>query len=325
MHPFDPTWEFEQLVVNLNKSYAPGSLVSGRARNALIEAWALYVGRGRAQRELAEAVKRHGSRNRLLSVLHISRSSLAYFERFLETIPDRDPLPASAAALRSAYDALSGRDQTSFVRVAVELLKDPSVLARLAETDTGQVGILLGGALRAYDLTLAVKQLEDLLDDGVSDESRYQDWCEQHSWAFGNAHVLRDDVRRLDSASIVDILLPDLVGYRDIVELKRPDHVVLAWDRSHKAHYFSADTSRALGQVHKYLDRLQELAREGLAGAPDVVAYHPHATIVIGRSRAWPKEQVRALRGLNDRLHGVTVVTYDHLLAQARQTLATLG
>lgn len=165
------------------------------------------------------------------------------------------------------------------------------MLVRLAETDTGHVGKLLGGALRAYDLSLAVKQLEDFLEGGVSDESRYQDWCEQHSWAFGNAHVLRDDVRRLDQASIVDILLPDLVGYRDILELKRPDHVVLAWDRSHKSHYFSVDASRALGQVHKYLDRLQELARDGLSAAPDIVAYHPHATIVIGRSQAWSKEQ----------------------------------
>ena len=55
--------------------------------------------------------------------------------------------------------------------------------------------------------------------------------------------------------------------------------------------------------------------------SPEVVAYHPRATIVIGRSHDWPKEQQRALHGLNRRLADISVISYDHLLAQARATL----
>ena len=55
--------------------------------------------------------------------------------------------------------------------------------------------------------------------------------------------------------------------------------------------------------------------------APEVVAYHPRATVVIGRSDDWDTEKQKALHGLNRRLSDISVITYDHLLAQARRTL----
>lgn len=291
----------------------------------MIRAWALCVGRQRAKRELLAAIHRYGSRNQLIQVLHISRASLKDYETFLETVPERGTLPTDAPALRAAFDRLASDGQLAFLKVAAELLQNPNLLHRLAARESGQLTMLVGTALRAFDLRVAVDELVTLLGDGAVHERVYQDWCDRHSWAFGNAHVLRDDVRRLDSENIVDMLLPDLVGHRDIVELKRPDEDVLCWDRSHRTFYFSAPTSKAIGQVHKYIDKLHDVAREGLAGYPHIVAYHPHARIVIGRSHDWSDEKTRALRGLNDRLHGVAIMTYDHLLAQAQQVLATVG
>jgi hypothetical protein len=55
-----------------------------------------------------------------------------------------------------------------------------------------------------------------------------------------------------------------------------------------------------------------------------VVAYHPRATIVIGRSADWAQDQQKALHGLNRRLSDISVITYDtydHLLEQARRTV----
>jgi hypothetical protein len=116
--------------------------------------------------------------------------------------------------------------------------------------------------------------------------------------------------------------LPNVIaGYRDIVELKRPDKDVLLYDPAHKNHYFSAEVSKAIGQCHRYLDILHEAAKHGLLDHKEVVAYHPRATIVIGRSNGWDEEQQRALHGLNRRLHGITVMTYDHLLAQGERLL----
>jgi hypothetical protein len=45
---------------------------------------------------------------------------------------------------------------------------------------------------------------------------------------------------------------------------------------------------------------------------------------VIGRSDGWTDDLYRGLRALNDRLHGITVMTFDQLLAQGERLLDIL-
>ena len=97
------------------------------------------------------------------------------------------------------------------------------------------------------------------------------------------------------------------------------------YDASHRNYYFGVETSKALGQVHRYLDVLHDVAANGLRDHPDIVAYHPRAIVVIGRSNAWQAEQRRALQGLNSRLNGITVMTYDQLLAQGERLVDVLS
>ena len=138
--------------------------------------------------------------------------------------------------------------------------------------------------------------------------------------------MVRDEVRAISTGDNLDLLLPNVIaGYRDIVELKRPDKEVLLYDAAHKNYYFSADVSRAIGQCHRYLDILHQAAKDGLLDHKEVVAYHPRATIVIGRSHGWTDEQQRALHGLNRRLHGISVMTYDHLLAQGERLIEMMS
>jgi len=178
------------------------------------------------------------------------------------------------------------------------------------------------GAIRFKEMVSAVSELKNNLNLGQVKESVYQAWCEKHSWAFGNAYVVRDSVREISTGDSLDILLPNVIsGYRDFVELKRPDKKVLVHDTGHKNYYFSSDVSQAIGQCHRYLDVLHEEAAKGLRDNPEVIAYHPRATIVIGRSDNWTQDQHKALRGLNTRLSGITVMTYDHLLAQSERVL----
>ncbi|MNI68496.1 hypothetical protein D3C73_1241960 [compost metagenome] len=138
--------------------------------------------------------------------------------------------------------------------------------------------------------------------------------------------MVRDEVRAISTGDNLDLLLPNVIaGYRDIVELKRPDKEVLLYDATHKNYYFSADVSRAIGQCHRYLDILHQAAKDGLLDHKEVVAYHPRATVVIGRSHGWTDEQQRALHGLNRRLHGISVMTYDHLLAQGERLVEMMS
>jgi len=176
------------------------------------------------------------------------------------------------------------------------------------------------------EMKTAVTALRYALDGGDDAEATYQNWCEKHSWAFGNAYVVRDNIREISPGDHLDVLLPTVIaGYRDLVELKRPSVEVLHWDDRHRNFYFSSEVSRAIGQCHRYLDVLHEVAANGLRDHPEIVAYHPRATIVIGRSCDWPESKLRALHGLNHRLSCLNIMTYDHLLAQGERLISLLS
>jgi Domain of unknown function (DUF4263) len=209
------------------------------------------------------------------------------------------------------------------VRAVLQLLGRRDVLDRFAREDLGeQILSALQGSIRLQELRTAVTQLREMLDGGVVEEQPYQEWCTRHSWAFGNAHTVPDDIRRVSRTDDVDILMPRvLTGYRDIVELKRPDHPVLLLDRSRHNFFWSRPASEAIGQCAEYIEHLAADADRGLRGRPEIVASHPRATIVIGRSRDWAEGGYRALSRLNNHLVGITVMTYDQLLAQGDELI----
>jgi len=80
--------------------------------------------------------------------------------------------------------------------------------------------------------------------------------------------------------------------------------MILRWNTKQRNYYFSADVSKAIAQCHRYLDVPHEVAATGLRDHPEIVAYHPHALVVIGRSVGWSADQLRAVHGLNRRLVG---------------------
>lgn len=208
-----------------------------------------------------------------------------------------------------------------------KVLGQREILEHLGNTELStELLVALRSAIRLSEMRKAVAKLREFLVSGESDERIYQGWCEKHSWAFGNAYVVSDLVREISTGDRLDLLLPTVIaGYRDIVELKRPDMHVLLYDDAHRNYYFSADVAKAIGQCHRYLDVLHEVAANGLRDHPEIVAYHPRAIIVIGRSCDWDESKLRALHGLNRRLSGVMVMTYDQLLAQGERLVEMLS
>lgn len=181
-------------------------------------------------------------------------------------------------------------------------------------------------SVRLSEMKEAMLELRNLLDTGVTQERYYQNWCEDHPWAFGNQFVVNDEIRNISTQDQVDILVPRLMaGYRDIIELKRPDKDILLYDADHRDYYFSSDASKAIGQCHRYMDVFSEEALHGLRGFESIVAYHPEATIVMGRMNDWCEDKNKALHGLNARLSGIRIITYDHLLAQGESLINYLS
>ncbi len=218
-------------------------------------------------------------------------------------------------------------DPQMVAKALAKVLSREDIVQHLSGADlSDELVSSLRSAIRLREMQSAVTDLREKLQRGETDEQLYQDWCQTHSWAFGSAYVVNDEVRNITASDNLDLLLPSVIaGYRDLVELKRPDMDVLRYDRPHRNYYWSADVSRAIGQCHRYLDVLHEVAANGLRDHPEIVAYHPRAIIVIGRSNEWHSERLRALHGLNHRLTSVTVMTYDQLLAQGERLLSIVA
>jgi Domain of unknown function (DUF4263) len=222
---------------------------------------------------------------------------------------------------------LNAHDPALVARALSKVLSEPEIAKHLDGVELSQEFVsAFRGAIRLKEMRSAVAALRLHLEAGESDERIYQKWCDAHSWAFGNAYVVRDEVRNISIGDKVDALLPTVIaGFRDLVELKRPDMSVLVWDKVHRNFYFSSDVSSAIGQCHRYLDILHDAASKGLLDHPEIVAYHPRAIVVIGRSNDWTDDNHRGLRGLNSRLNGITIMTYDQLLAQGERLVQLLG
>lgn len=222
---------------------------------------------------------------------------------------------------------MSGVDPQKVTSALVNALSQKDLIQHLKGAEiSSELANALRYSVRLSEMKTAMAELRLLLDTGEVREQAYQEWCEKHPWSFGNQFIVNEKIRNISSHDQVDMLMPRiLAGYRDIVELKRPNLPVLAYDKGHRNHYFSSDVSKAIGQCHRYLDVFTEVARNGLIDCEQIVAYHPEATIVIGRSNGWSDEETRALHGLNARLNGIRIITYDHLFAQGENLVGYLS
>ena len=218
-------------------------------------------------------------------------------------------------------------DPKVIVNAVIGILEKKEIVSHLKNRELNlELISVFRGAIRIQELRNAVAALQNYLDSGEENESVYQKWCEEHSWAFGTAYLTGDKVKQISSGDKLDLLLPTVMaGYRDIVELKKPNMKVLNYDSEHKNYYFASEVSKAIGQCHRYLDIFQEVADKGLLDHPEIVSYHPRSIIVIGRSKDWEEDKLRSLHGLNCRLSRITVMTYDQLLAQGERLLQIVG
>ena len=218
---------------------------------------------------------------------------------------------------------LGEHDPAQVANALTKVLSRRDLITHLKAADLGtELTSALKRSIRIKGLQSAVENLRHNLDSGIDDEATYQQWCQQHSWSFGNSYFPPDQIRQITRSDKIDLLLPTVVGgFRDIVELKRPGMEVLRKDVSHENYYFASEVSKAIGQCHRYLDLLHQAADNGLLDHPEVVAYHPRATIIIGRSNDWDADKLRSLHGLNRRLNSISVMTFDHLLAQGERLL----
>ena len=210
-------------------------------------------------------------------------------------------------------------------RIIGQLLKNGSFKSLI---ETGRISAYdfkyLKDTIRISEIESSIKELERLLLTSDT-EKDYEDWCAANSWVFGNYYIETEAIHQISNAERVDLLIKNAINeYRDIIEFKKPSFSILAYDATHQNYYFSREVSKAISQALNYSDIFSYVASNGLHRHTEIMAYYPKSIIVIGRSNDFNEEQIKALHGLNSRLNGIIVKSYDDILTQAKNLLRTI-
>jgi hypothetical protein len=153
-------------------------------------------------------------------------------------------------------------------------------------------------------------------------------------WMLGSGNVALLQERRLDIKNIADLSIAIEGGFMDIVELKRPDVPFWAQRRSVEGSFLYRDKylipdfglRGAIAQTgHYILQAEKKVADSDFQATHGIKPLKPRGLVIHGRSNDWGDSEWQAFRLLNDELHGIQVMTFDHLLAQAKRAVTLSG
>lgn len=264
------------------------------------------------------------------------------------TIHDRSSLEKLAAYIK-ANEALLNIDILSKDYTSAILTNDEaslSIIERVLQSGKNKDAIYqlfkdrypeLDKKILTYKLVqsrkLALVEFKASLDDVNKKERDYwQPFLEKNRWMFGLSYFLLLDESRIDIWDTADYLFNSEDGFVDIVEIKHP-HVDF-WEKdssgNHKKYrdfiQHSEDLKGAVTQATNYIFQVEkkfsdpDWCRKNHCETP----VKPKCTVIFDRSLNWFIDEKTAFRLLNDSLHGIEVITFDHLYSRAERVLSSL-
>ena len=107
---------------------------------------------------------------------------------------------------------IGGHDPQMVAKALATVLSREDIVQHLDGTDLSDNLIdSLRSTIRLREMQSAVADLRERLERGETDEQTYQIWCQNHSWAFGCAYVVNDEVRNITASDNLDLLLPTVI------------------------------------------------------------------------------------------------------------------
>ena len=186
----------------------------------------------------------------------------------------------------------------------------------------------------AYKLVQARKKsLEEFqhsLNDAEKIERNYwQPFLEKNRWMFGLSYFVLLDDSKIDLWDTADYLFESDDGFIDIVEIKHP-HINF-WQKDRQNQYKKyrgnlvpdEELKGSISQASNYIFQVEkrfndpDWCRKNNVETP----VKPTCTIIFGRSNDWGIEEKTAFRLLNDSLHGINILTFDHFFSRADRLL----
>ncbi len=171
-----------------------------------------------------------------------------------------------------------------------------------------------------------------LKDQDKKERSYWQRFLEDNRWMFGLSYLFLLDDTRIDLCSTADYLFESEDGFIDVAEIKHP-HVDF-WQKDNNRNYKryrdflqpSEELKGSIVQANNYIFQIEkkfsdlDWCRKNKCETP----VKPRCLVVIGRSSHWNIEEKTAFRLLNDSLHGIEIITFDHLYQRANRILSSL-
>lgn len=176
-----------------------------------------------------------------------------------------------------------------------------------------------------------LKKMRVMLEESHS-ENDWKDFLKENQWIFGSSFVQIIDERRIDIHHQTDLPFKVEGGFLDIVEIKKPTFPF--WLQTKSVNYLYRgkflipyyELSGAVSQLSKYILQAEKRVSDAeyIKDHGNVVPLKPRGLIVHGRSNNWGETEWEAFRLLNDGLHGIQIVTFDHLLERAEKSLQSM-
>jgi hypothetical protein len=182
----------------------------------------------------------------------------------------------------------------------------------------------LTGILTSQKNLQTLEKLKQIAADPTSDENSFQQILQDNPWMFGGQFVGVEKTRTLTTQDQIDIALVTGDGSLHVVELKRANIPKLV-KKYRKHHIVGNDVHEAVSQTENYLRSLDEEAHT-IKSKLGFEAHRVFATVVIGHIDHNTETMqddcfYRTLRTYNSHLSRVQVITYDQLIANARNSL----
>ncbi|MCH5320190.1 MAG: DUF4263 domain-containing protein [Eubacterium sp.] len=168
----------------------------------------------------------------------------------------------------------------------------------------------------------SLEEFEYMLREDLP-ESSWQDWFEYNKWILGSDFARIVDERNIDTHNIADYIMQSYDGFVDIVEIKKPNEMPFwALSKDHNNYIPSSTLTKAITQCLNYIYSVEQKTND--ASFRDQIGckvVKPRCTLIYGRSYDWDDEKQKAFRILNSAYSQITILTYDQLLARAKNIL----
>lgn len=229
---------------------------------------------------------------------------------------------------RAGEVIVTDSNKAHYINELLEKGYSRDVWEKLIETDP-DLATKLSLSRIYFERKKLVEDFENNLDKDLG-ETYWQEFLSESRWIFGNSYIGRVGERRINIKSTLDHPLISEDGFLEVVEIKDPQFPF--WKLKRNGDYFlyrrkylvpHSELENGVTQAANYILEVEKEmdSKSWSDNHSGIYPLKPKCLVVHGRSNNWEEMEAEAYRLLNDRLHGVVVVTFDHLLLRAKQTL----